>query len=261
MICATCGTANEAGRKFCGECGSALAAACPRCGTSNAPSVKFCGECGLDLRAGGTDVAAAPVSSAAADVASHATERRLVSVLFVDLVGFTTAVRGARRGGHARVPRPLLRRGAHDHRALRRHRREVHRRRGDGRLGRADRARGRRRARGPRRPRPRRRRRRSSTSAARPSARAGVLTGEAAVTSVRSARGSSPATSSTPPRGCSRRRRRVRSYVGEATFRAAAKSITFEAGGRAGAEGQVGARSAIWRATGVASRRGGDGRS
>ena len=91
MICATCGTANEAGRKFCGECGSAS----PRPARVAAPRTrrasKFCGECGLDLRAGGTDVAAAPASSAAADVASHATERRLVSVLFVDLVGFTTA--------------------------------------------------------------------------------------------------------------------------------------------------------------------------
>ena len=71
---------------------------------------------------------------------------------------------------------------ARRHRALRRHRREVHRRRGDGRLGRADRARGRRRAGGPRR------RSSSSTPCATLGARgaiqarAGVLTGEAAVT-------------------------------------------------------------------------------
>ncbi|HET7686521.1 MAG TPA: AAA family ATPase [Candidatus Limnocylindria bacterium] len=90
MNCAACGTPNESGRKFCGECGAVLAAACPRCGTPNASSVKFCGECGLDLRADGSD-AASPASPASPVAASHATERRLVSVLFVDLVGFTTA--------------------------------------------------------------------------------------------------------------------------------------------------------------------------
>ena len=34
--CAVCGQANEAGRKFCGECGSPLAVACLSCGTPNA---------------------------------------------------------------------------------------------------------------------------------------------------------------------------------------------------------------------------------
>ncbi len=45
MTCPTCGTENEAGRKFCGECGSALAAPCPACAAPNAPGTKFCGEC------------------------------------------------------------------------------------------------------------------------------------------------------------------------------------------------------------------------
>ena len=82
-------------------------------------------------------------------------ERRLVSILFADLVGFTTLVRGPRRRGDARAPVALLRACRRGHRPLRRHDREVHRRRRDGRLGRADRARERRRARGPRRARPR----------------------------------------------------------------------------------------------------------
>ena len=50
MVCPACGTANEPGRKFCGECGTPLAAACPTCGAMNGPGVKFCGECGTDLR-------------------------------------------------------------------------------------------------------------------------------------------------------------------------------------------------------------------
>ena len=49
MQCSACGTENEAGRKFCGECGSALAIACSSCGAANTPGVKFCGECGVPL--------------------------------------------------------------------------------------------------------------------------------------------------------------------------------------------------------------------
>ena len=85
ISCPACGSANEAGRKFCGECGTALAQTCPSCGTPNAPSVKFCGECGTALGATTAPAAAAPVPSA------PAAERRLVSVLFADLVGFTAA--------------------------------------------------------------------------------------------------------------------------------------------------------------------------
>ena len=66
------------------------------------------------------------------------------------------ARRRPRRRGRPRAADPLLRHVARDHRALRRHRREVHRRRGHGRLGRAGRPRGRRRAGRSRRPRARR---------------------------------------------------------------------------------------------------------
>ena len=67
------------------------------------------------------------------------------------------ALRVARRRGGAGAPLPLLRHVPAADRALRRHGREVHRRRGDGRLGDADGDRGRRRAGGARRARPRRR--------------------------------------------------------------------------------------------------------
>jgi class 3 adenylate cyclase/tetratricopeptide (TPR) repeat protein len=86
--CPACGTANEAGRKFCGECGTPLSAACPACGTPNAPGTKFCGECGTAL----TD-AAAPAGAAAGSEPTTTTvtaERRVVSILFADLVGSTT---------------------------------------------------------------------------------------------------------------------------------------------------------------------------
>jgi len=85
MMCGVCGQANEAGRKFCGECGSPLAVACARCGSANSPGTKFCGDCGAALVAD---------PSLAAPTAPPQAERRLVSVLFADLVGFTAASEG-----------------------------------------------------------------------------------------------------------------------------------------------------------------------
>jgi class 3 adenylate cyclase/tetratricopeptide (TPR) repeat protein len=93
MICANCGTENREGRKFCSECAAPLAVACPSCGAANQPGEKFCGECASPLHsdAGAASVMARPVAPATGGSA-HATplaERRLVSVLFTDLVGFT----------------------------------------------------------------------------------------------------------------------------------------------------------------------------
>ena len=111
MICPNCATENRPGAKFCSECATPLAAACPACGTVNPPNAKFCSECATSLRAGvrpAPDVPTAPVAiapgsgrrgaggvpasplPAAGDVAAGpVAERRVVSVLFADLVGFT----------------------------------------------------------------------------------------------------------------------------------------------------------------------------
>jgi class 3 adenylate cyclase/tetratricopeptide (TPR) repeat protein len=115
VTCANCGAVGAAGQRFCGTCGQALAVACPTCGTANPPDHRFCGSCGSALSAPGggngataataavpggtgpsTAFSAAPVPSAAAPGAAAApghaptvAERRLVSVLFADLVGFT----------------------------------------------------------------------------------------------------------------------------------------------------------------------------
>ena len=87
MLCPSCATENEPGRKFCAECGSPLAVACPSCGVANSPGAKFCGECGSSLAR--EAVLVAPAGEPPAPTAPVA-ERRLVSVLFADLVGFTT---------------------------------------------------------------------------------------------------------------------------------------------------------------------------
>ena len=84
-------------------------AACPACGATNEPAAKFCGSCGTGLA--GTGMAAAAVTSTASSAGrwspagtagspartssveprqAPSAERRIVSVLFADLVGFTT---------------------------------------------------------------------------------------------------------------------------------------------------------------------------
>jgi class 3 adenylate cyclase len=82
MICSNCGTHNEPGTKFCDNCGSPLAAACPNCGSSNRPGAKFCATCGTAL--------GEQLAPAIQRVEQAVAERRLVTVLFADLVGSTS---------------------------------------------------------------------------------------------------------------------------------------------------------------------------
>ena len=77
--CTSCGASNREGLRFCTNCGASIAAGCPSCGAPHDPGQRFCGECGTPLTAVET-VTAAP----APDV-----ERRVVTILFADLVGFT----------------------------------------------------------------------------------------------------------------------------------------------------------------------------
>jgi class 3 adenylate cyclase/tetratricopeptide (TPR) repeat protein len=97
VICASCGTANAPGQRFCGECGAPLASACPNCGAPNPPGQKFCGDCGTALpspEAGQPGIARHVGSEGGPPEGAPVAERRLVSILFADLVGFTTLVEG-----------------------------------------------------------------------------------------------------------------------------------------------------------------------
>ena len=87
-VCAHCGRENREGRKFCVGCGRPLAVelTCPSCGAPYEPDESFCGDCGTAL----TAMPPSPVATAAPPAPEPVSERRLVSVLFADLVGFTT---------------------------------------------------------------------------------------------------------------------------------------------------------------------------
>ncbi|MDQ6851656.1 MAG: AAA family ATPase [Actinomycetota bacterium] len=78
--CAACGTALVAGARFCFGCGAALASACEQCRAELVPGARFCFSCGAGVGTG------APALVTPAPVA----ERRVTSVLFGDLVGFTS---------------------------------------------------------------------------------------------------------------------------------------------------------------------------
>jgi class 3 adenylate cyclase/tetratricopeptide (TPR) repeat protein len=94
VICSSCGTENRPGRKFCIHCGSVLAAACATCGSPLEAEARFCGECGAPV---GPNDAASSTPARLIDRASSGppvAERRIVSVLFADLVGFTTLAEG-----------------------------------------------------------------------------------------------------------------------------------------------------------------------
>jgi class 3 adenylate cyclase/tetratricopeptide (TPR) repeat protein len=74
--CVSCGFENRPGALFCGSCGERLGRACPACGEVVALDLAFCTSCGSPT---GPDEPEAPILE----------ERKVVSVLFADLVGFT----------------------------------------------------------------------------------------------------------------------------------------------------------------------------
>ena len=88
MNCPKCARPQDPGRKFCGECGFPLGGTCPTCGGPNTPGTKFCGECGSSLAS--TAPGTPPSPPDGLDEKGPSAERRVVSVLFADLVGFTT---------------------------------------------------------------------------------------------------------------------------------------------------------------------------
>ena len=83
MNCANCNAELKDGAKFCSECGTPTTVACVSCGNALSADDKFCAECGTPVAEG----AATPARPT--PVPDRPEERRIISVMFIDLVGFT----------------------------------------------------------------------------------------------------------------------------------------------------------------------------
>ena len=242
------------------------------CGTVNPPDAKFCGNCGnpLGSAAGGggspghrdstpgLEAAAAAGPIALAGQASIA-ERRLVSVLFVDLVGFTTASEQR----DAEDTRELL---THYYDAAReavaRHGGTIEKFIGDAVMAvwgtpaaheddaeRAVRAALELVSAVPR-----------LDGASQLQARAGVLTGEAAVSIGLTGQGMIAGDLVNTASRLQSAARPGTVLVGEATFRAASRAISFEGAGQRELKGKE-LPVPVWEAVSVVARRGGEGRA
>ncbi len=96
--CPSCSAEIPPGAKFCGRCGAPLTVRCPACGTpASQADQNFCLECGAAMRPAApvqtndpTAAAERPEATSGSVFDLPAVERRLVSVLFADLTGFTT---------------------------------------------------------------------------------------------------------------------------------------------------------------------------
>jgi class 3 adenylate cyclase/tetratricopeptide (TPR) repeat protein len=263
LTCTACGTQNEPGAKFCIECGTRMAVACPSCGTDNPGGAKFCRECGTGLAADDSPprtAAGTPEDPRAPNPVGPVAERRLVSVMFTDLVGFTTVS----EQHDAEETRDLLSRYFETAQEIvERHGGVVEKFIGDAVMAvwgtptahedDAERA------------------VRTALElvaavsgleigGAHLQARAGVLTGEAAVTIGATNQGmvagdlvntASRIQSAASPGSV---------LAGEATMRAASGAITFEEAGERELKGKA-APVPVWRATAVVARRGGSGRA
>ena len=96
--CRQCGAAVDAGDRFCFECGSPVGG-CPECGERVTAGDRFCRSCGHRMEAavqappGAASMpaaAAAPATAIGAGAAgAPVAERRMCSVLFCDVAGFT----------------------------------------------------------------------------------------------------------------------------------------------------------------------------
>src|SRR5579863_1002138 len=95
MRCSNCKTENPAGKKFCGDCGAALANLCPKCGGENPADKRFCGECGTALGAPAAAASAKKSNDSSIRVAETTApenlegERKTVTALFADIKGST----------------------------------------------------------------------------------------------------------------------------------------------------------------------------
>jgi class 3 adenylate cyclase/tetratricopeptide (TPR) repeat protein/ribosomal protein L40E len=86
-VCPSCAATNPERARFCMSCGAELSPKCPSCGAENPVGASFCIECGGALTAAGP----AAVPSPAAPSEAPPEERRMATIVFADLSGYTAA--------------------------------------------------------------------------------------------------------------------------------------------------------------------------
>jgi adenylate cyclase len=96
--CAVCGYSLPAESRFCPRCGTALGLECGACRAENNPLAIHCGQCGVVLRT--------PEVESALPSRTPRESRRIVTVLFADIVGYTSLVES--RSEQTEVVRGLL---------------------------------------------------------------------------------------------------------------------------------------------------------
>ena len=119
MKCPSCQIEAPSDAEFCPNCGAALLVPCPQCRTLNSAGSRFCKKCGQALGASrpaaeserfATPNAYTPQHLAEKILISRAAlqgERKLVTVLFVDVSGFTAlSEKLDPEDVHAVAPRP-----------------------------------------------------------------------------------------------------------------------------------------------------------
>jgi class 3 adenylate cyclase/tetratricopeptide (TPR) repeat protein len=102
MKCSRCQHENEAGAKFCEECAAPLARECAKCGRILSPTAKFCPECAHPTGSSAAPPPAQRFDSPESYTPKHLAEkiltsksalegeRKQVTVMFVDVSGFTS---------------------------------------------------------------------------------------------------------------------------------------------------------------------------
>ncbi len=106
MKCSSCQAEAPSDAEFCPDCGTRLLVPCPQCGTSNSAGNRFCKKCGQTLGAARPPAESERFASPHAYTPEHLAEkiltsraalegeRKLVTVLFVDVSGFTALSEG-----------------------------------------------------------------------------------------------------------------------------------------------------------------------
>ncbi|MCC7372925.1 MAG: AAA family ATPase [Chloroflexi bacterium] len=87
MICPRCQELTPDDSKFCNQCGTALSLVCESCSTVNTVGSRFCSQCGRPLLTGGLPSAGERGLARSPILGDE--QRRPVTVVFADIVGFT----------------------------------------------------------------------------------------------------------------------------------------------------------------------------